>query len=50
VTAQSIIKVLERNFEEGLLMFKDLAIQQPDKLTFQTKETIFLKLLDIVGM
>jgi len=31
-------------------MFKDLAVQQPDKLTFQTKETIFVKLLDIVGM
>jgi hypothetical protein len=42
--------VLERNFEEGLLMFKDLAVQDPDKLTFQTKELIFMKLLEIVGM
>ena len=38
---------MDRDFEKGLLMFKELAKEQ---LTFDTKQLIFNKLLDIVGM
>ena len=47
LTADHICRVIDTEFERGLLLFKDMA--QQSQLEFATKEQIFEKLISIVS-
>ena len=46
MTAENVCRLIDTEFEQGLLIFKKMALQQT--LDFDVKEKIFLKLLSIV--
>ena len=48
IDADLICKTIDTKFEQGLLMFKELA-QSNSNLDFETKEQIFNKLISIVA-
>lgn len=48
VSADYICSMIEKEFEKGLLLFKDLAQNEPS-LSFETKKQIFEKLISIVS-
>ena len=47
MTAENICRLIDTEFEKGLLLFKDMAQQQT--LDFEIKQQIFVKLLSIVN-
>ena len=47
MTADNICRLIDTEFEKGLLLFKDMAQQQT--LDFEIKEQIFSKLIGIVN-
>lgn len=49
ITANLICQTIDKEFEQGLLMFKELAQQSEGNLDFETKEKIFNKLMSIVS-
>lgn len=48
ITAEMICQTIDKEFEKGLIMFKNMA-QQEGTLDFETKEMIFMKLLSIIN-
>jgi hypothetical protein len=49
ITGELICQTIDREFEQGLLMFKELAQSPSKSLDFETKSMIFTKLLGIVS-
>mmetsp|Transcript_215 Transcript_215/g.362 ORF Transcript_215/g.362 Transcript_215/m.362 type:complete len:109 (+) Transcript_215:610-936(+) len=47
MSADNICRLIDTEFEKGLLLFKDMAQQQT--LDFEIKQRIFVKLLSIVN-
>lgn len=47
LSVDNICRLIDTEFEKGLLLFKEMAQQQT--LDFEIKERIFLKLLSIVS-
>mmetsp|Transcript_29318 Transcript_29318/g.36415 ORF Transcript_29318/g.36415 Transcript_29318/m.36415 type:complete len:109 (+) Transcript_29318:387-713(+) len=47
MSADNICRLIDTEFEKGLLLFKDMAQQQT--LDFEIKQLIFVKLLSIVN-
>jgi hypothetical protein len=48
LSAEYICSMIDKEFEKGLLLFKELAQNEPS-ISFETKKQIFEKLLSIVS-